>query len=39
MVEHCYAQVGIDFYGGGVNLKNTTPQDIVGTSVPTRCTR
>ncbi len=34
MVQHCYAQVSIDLCGGGVNLKNTTPQDIVGTSVP-----
>jgi hypothetical protein len=34
MVQHCYATVGIDFCGGGVNLKNTTPQDIAGTAVP-----
>jgi hypothetical protein len=34
MVQHCYATVGVDFCGGGVNLKNTTPQDIAGTAVP-----
>lgn len=33
MVQHCYAQAGVEF-AQGISLKNTTPQDIAATSVP-----
>ena len=33
LVQHCYQTVGIEFVPG-VTTKNTTPQDIFGTSVP-----
>lgn len=34
-VQHCYAEVGLQF-GSGLSLKNTTPHDIASTPLPHR---